>query len=132
MTMTMNYTGTLVVETCCNCGVHFGLPQDMQKRRREDRKTFYCPAGHAQHYTGATEVESLRRQLKYVRESEEFYREQAATERRRASAQKGQVTRIRNMIAKGVCPVAGCRRNFTNVREHMAAEHPEFHKHEED
>lgn len=126
MTRTMQYTGVLAVEICCNCGVSFAMPQDMQTRRLNDHRDFYCPAGHPQHYTGKTEEQRLRDRLRSAEASEQFYRDQAAFERRSAAAQKGHRTRVLNLISKGICPVAGCRRNFTNVRDHMAGEHPDF------
>lgn len=127
----MTYTNTLTVVECCTCSVDFAMPVEMDRRRREDHGWFFCPAGHKQHYTGHSETEQLRARLRTAERSEAFYRDQGASARRSAAAQKGQVTRIRNLIAKGICPVAGCRRNFTNVREHMATEHPDYHNHEE-
>lgn len=127
---TQTFTGTLVIVDCCTCAVPFGMTEAMNKARRNDHAWFYCPAGHKQHYTGHSETEQLRARLRTAERSEAFYRDQAAAARRSAAAQKGQVTRIRNLIAKGICPVSGCRRNFTNVREHMATEHPDYHNHE--
>ncbi len=138
MTTTMQYTGQLAIEVCCSCAISFAMPTDYQRRRRDDHELFYCPVGHPQHYTGATEVERLKRlnesaerRVRLAQQSERFYRDLARTERRSAAAHKGHVTRIRNLVAKGICPVAGCRRNFTNVREHMATQHPDFHTHED-
>lgn len=132
-TATMQYTDTLVIVRCGakGCGVTFGMTKAYYDARQDDRDTWYCPNGHPRVFTGLTEAERLRRELKYVRQSEQFYRDQAATERRRAAAARGQRTRVLNLIAKGICPVAGCRRNFTNVRDHMATEHPDFHAHED-
>lgn len=133
---TQTFTDTLVVEHCCSCGVAFGLSRETYDRRREDHKNFYCTAGHSQHYIGKSETEKLREQLaaeaqRRVRAEarETSARDQGQAALRSVAAYRGQVTRIRNLIARGVCPVAGCRRNFDNVRQHMAAEHPEFHKH---
>ena len=135
---TQTFVETLVVETCCNCHVTFGLTEDMQTARRNDHLTFYCPNGHGQHYTGRSDLdearaaaERLRSRLRMAERSEQFYRDQAAAERRRASAQKGQRTRVMNLITRGICPVSGCRLNFTNVGEHMATVHPDFHAHED-
>lgn len=129
---TQTITRELVAITCfsADCNVVFGLDRITYDRRLEDHKSFWCTNGHSQHFTGRSEADRLRDQLKWTRESEEFYRDQAALERRRAAAQKGQRTRVLNLITKGICPVAGCRRNFTNVRDHMATEHPDFHTHE--
>jgi hypothetical protein len=130
---TQTFTDTLVVVSCGadGCDITFGMTERYHDARVNDHKTWYCPNGHPRVYNGRSEVERLRTQLKYTRESETFYRDQAALERRRAAAQKGQRTRVLNLIAKGVCPVRGCRRNFGNVREHMQTEHPDFHGHGE-
>ena len=129
--MTTTYIETLVAETCCHasCGVTFGMTEAFRRLRINDHAWFYCPNGHQQHFTGRTEEEKLRARLRTSQESERFYQQQAALERRRTAAQKGQRTRVLNLIAKGICPVAGCRRNFDNVRSHMATEHPDFHEH---
>ena len=129
-TTTQQFTNTLNVTACCTCDMAFGMTPSFEQRRRDDHAEFYCPAGHPQGFYAKNEVERLKQRLRVTEESERFYRDQAATARRSASAQRGQVTRLRNLVAKGICPVAGCRRNFTNVREHMTTEHPDFHKHE--
>jgi hypothetical protein len=130
---TQTYTETLTVLTCCRaeCSVTFAFTEGYERRRREDHEWFYCPNGHRQHYSEPGELERVKRQLKYTRESEEFHRGQAALARRQAAAFKGQRTRVLNLITKGICPVAGCRRNFENVRQHMADQHPDFHEHED-
>lgn len=130
---TQYVTETLVPVTCCHegCAVTFGLLGSVHRMRKQDHEAFYCTNGHRQYFTGKTEEDRLRSRLRTAERSEEFYRNEAAYQRRVASAQKGQRTRVLNLIAKGVCPVGGCRRNFTNVKDHMATEHPDFHTHEE-
>jgi hypothetical protein len=44
--------------------------------------------------------------------------------RRGAAAQKGQKTRIKNRIARGVCPC--CNRSFADLGAHMQQKHPHF------
>ncbi len=131
------FTGRLTVLDCARCGIVFAISTDFEQRRRDDHADFYCPSGHANRFYGKSdeekaksEAKALREQLRVAASSERFYRDLAAAERRRAAAARGQRTRVLNLIAKGICPVAGCRRNFTNVREHMAAVHPDFHSHE--
>lgn len=119
------FTDTLVVDTCITCGVVFGVTTNFQQQRQQDHAIYCCPNGHKQHYSGQNTEERLRQRLKWAEESEQFYRDQATLERRRAAAQKGQRTRVMNLIAQGICPVGGCRRNFGNVRDHMATEHPD-------
>lgn len=56
------------IEECCNCGMPFAVTTDFKNRRLKDHKSFYCPMGHGQHYTGETEEQNLRRQLSRERE----------------------------------------------------------------
>jgi len=41
----------LVTETCCGCGVVFGMSPAHHARRKYDCDTYYCPNGHGQHFT---------------------------------------------------------------------------------
>jgi len=47
----------LKVENCCNCHMGYAVPTSFQDARREDHKTFFCPAGHGQSYISKTEKE---------------------------------------------------------------------------
>ena len=123
----------LIVEVCCTCSMPFSMPDDFRSRMLESRELFSCPAGHQQRYTGKSEAqkqrdraEVLERRLRTARQSEDFYRSQALTARRSASAYKGHLTRMRNLVAQGICPVVGCRRNFHALGEHMRGQHPEW------
>lgn len=129
-TLKLTYSRTLYVQECCACSITFAVPEDFDQRRRNDGKTFYCPAGHSQSYT-KSELDRVR---------EKLAREQAARERaqareihehdqriaaeRSASAYKGRVTRLKNRAAAGVCPC--CNRSFENLRRHMSTKHPDF------
>ncbi|MCV2395957.1 hypothetical protein OEB99_16700 [Actinotalea sp. M2MS4P-6] len=138
---TQTWSTTITVLTCPTCGMPFGISVDFERRRRADHQDFYCPAGHEQGFYGKSkqeqEIDRLRderaqadRRRRLAEDSERFYRDQATAARRSAAAHKGHATRIRNMIANGVCPVPGCHRSFTNVRRHMATKHPDYHTHE--
>lgn len=142
MTQTQTIIITLNAETCCNCGVVFGLEAGHQKRLRNNREWFYCPNGHAQHYTGKSEAQKLKDQLaKQEAEAARRARDAAdaldrasarelatrdqleATQRSRA-ALKGQLTKTKRRIGKGVCPC--CNRHFANVDNHMQSQHPDY------
>lgn len=111
------------------------VPDTWERKRRADHTTFYCPNGHDQYFPDETEEEKLRKQLareKHNAEQEQARLREAAnkaraaadrSERRRA-AMKGQVTRIKNRVGKGVCPC--CNRTFTNLQRHMTGQHPEW------
>lgn len=123
---------------CCTCFMVFAFPQSFHIRRRQDGRLFYCPQGHAQSYT-QSENDRLRQERDRLKQREAWYEEQlkAARQRatderafreaaeRQAAARKGQITRLRNRAAAGVCPC--CNRSFENLRRHMATKHPQFH-----
>lgn len=124
-------------EDCCNCGVTFFVPSDLQARRKKDAKFFYCPNGHGQHYS-VGEADRLRAQLaeaekakqralkekEWAQESARQDRESRLAAERRLTAAKGQQTRLRNRIKNGVCPC--CTRHFDNLQRHIATKHPDF------
>jgi NMD protein affecting ribosome stability and mRNA decay len=134
-TATITYESELVVETCCNCGVPFAIHRPQYDQLQESGKTFYCPAGHPQHYTRnqrlADELEKLKRELEVAQEDVEYWNNQAEAQalaareaRRAAGTAKASLTRLRKRVANGVCPC--CNRQFTNLGRHMATKHPEY------
>jgi hypothetical protein len=133
---TMEVQNRLVVETCCACHMQFAMPETLKERLLEKRvngngPTFFCPAGHAQHYTGEPTAEKLRREIERLRQQEARLHEErrqaeqeAKHERARANGFKGALARNKTRIAHGVCPC--CTRSFANLQRHMATKHPEF------
>lgn len=129
----------LWVETCCNCGVIFGMANEIYRvaKQRREKSSFYCPNGHQQHYaTGETEADKLRRERDRLKQDRAYWEDsnkrlQDALDRasRSASAYKGQVTRIKKRVSHGVCPC--CNRTFDNLGRHMASKHPEYEGQEE-
>ncbi len=103
-------------ETCIACGVIFAMPRQLRQRRLEDHGEFYCPNGHGQRFIGKTEAEKLRDQL--AREQNALAIERSL----RLGAERREV-RLRNRVARGVCP--RCKRSFQNLRQHMETKHPE-------
>lgn len=51
----------MTLVSCAACGISFGMPADLNRRRREDGKDFHCPNGHVNVYK--SELESLKKQL---------------------------------------------------------------------
>jgi hypothetical protein len=129
---------TLYVSDCPSCGVVFGITAEYEDRRREDGAKFYCPNGHSMSWTKSrADLEKERadvaeRRLKWAEAREARQRQEREAAERSARAYKGHVTRLRNRITAGVCPVPGCRRNFANVKAHIEGQHPEWaHEHPE-
>lgn len=128
--MTTTVLVTLAVETCCDCGVVFGIEANHQHHLRATGAWFFCPNGHRQHYT-ETEAQKLRKQLEREqrrRENVEAYarsvQDQNDAERKAHAVTKGKLTKVRKRIAAGACPC--CRRSFQDLRRHMAGQHPDY------
>lgn len=116
---------------CITCGVEVILPQQLKRQRVATHENFYCCNGHAQCYTGKTELqkaqellETERRWREQANKSRDLALEHAAKAQREASAARGVVTRIKNRVGNGVCPC--CNRSFTNLQRHMHTKHPDF------
>lgn len=129
MPATQTYIGTLVVMECGECHCHFGMSEDQYNRCLESGKTFYCTNGHPRIFARTENQklkESLERAERRIRFAENATRQaqfEAYYERRSKAAVKGHLTRMRNKIANGVCPVPGCRRHFDNVQAHIRGQH---------
>lgn len=115
---------------CCQCAVQFFMPNALYNQRKEDRKLFYCPNGHGQHFT-ETEVQKLKKQLEAAerqRKWAEEARDSALRDRdhaqKAARTVRGHMARLRKRVGNGVCPC--CSRSFVNLRRHIATKHPEF------
>lgn len=129
----MSFTLELTAEQlCCSvCGITFYAPENWVRAKREKHDTFWCPNGHSQHFPHETEAEKLRRELAREKHKAEQAQAQAAhldrrltvAQRQRAAA-RGQVTKIKNRVGKGVCPC--CTRSFVNLQQHMKHQHPEW------
>ncbi len=110
----------LRTQTCCNCGVMFAMETSYDKQLRETHKTFYCPNGHGQSYTGKTEAEKLRDELK--RKEQELANK--VREALDLSSSLYSANQKLKRVSKGVCPC--CNRTFKNLHSHMKIKHPEI------
>lgn len=111
-----------VTVECCECGVPFAMTQDLNDRcRRDHSRSFYCPNGHGQVYSGKTEEQKLKEQLDQEKNNVTYFKNQARQINK--SYQK-----IRERVKNGVCPC--CNRTFQNLLNHMKTKHPEFGKHD--
>ncbi len=111
-------------ETCCNCGMQFAMTTDYYNRRRKDRKSFYCPAGHAQYYTGKTEEQKLRDKLNKAQLDLQAESGRAILLEQEKREIQNSYGKMRNRVKNGVCPC--CTRTFQNLLNHMRTQHPEF------
>lgn len=128
MTALLTYAGTLQTVTCW-CGIGFAVPSTLRDQAFNHGTTIYCPLGHTCTWA-ETENDRLRAELETANRTairERNWREtaeaQVESERRSKAAIRGHLTRMRNKIANGICPVAGCRRHFDNVQSHLTTKH---------
>lgn len=107
----------LDVIQCYLCGVIFGMNSDMNKKRIQDHREWYCPNGHPQVYTGKTEAQKLKEQL-------------AEEQRKLANAQfelmmkEKEAKKLRKRVSNGICPC--CHRSFIQMSRHMKTKHPDY------
>jgi len=131
----------LRVEECGVCRVVFAYPAEHYRQANADHDVwFWCPNGHKLHYLGKTQEEQQRERAERAealasRRLAAFDQERAmtASARRSAAALRGHLTRMKNRIAAGVCPVPGCQRTgLTQTLRHIQTKHPDWlHEHPE-
>jgi len=116
---------------CCNCGVPFMVPDWLEADLRRTHRYFYCPNGHNQHFTAETEAEKLKKQLakaethlKTAQSEAAWQQSQREQAERSARAQKAIATKIKNRLARGLCPC--CGKHFPELREHITERHPNY------
>lgn len=121
-------TVNIHVVTCCECGVEFGMTAQLYRNRVNDKRWFYCPNGHQQHFTGRTDAQKLEAERAHAT----HLRDQLEATERQLVAQRGQTTKARNEVHRlkrrttnGVCPVGDCKRSFKNVQAHVTRMHPD-------
>lgn len=124
----LTYSGVLEVTTCW-CGVPHAIPSDLMRQANQTGLAVFCPLGH-KWVVGKTEAQELREKLEAAQRTvirERNWRASAErdteAERRSKAAVRGHLTRMRNKVTNGVCPVPSCRRHFDNVQAHLAGEH---------
>jgi len=121
---------TLNHYTCPTCGVIYGLEANLDAKRREDGREFYCSNGHSlsYHETALMRSEKAAKRaqelLDWERRANQSLRDEKTRLERSRSAIAGAKTRLQNRIKHGVCPC--CNRTFKQLAEHMKAKHPEF------
>lgn len=112
---------TLKTIECYRCAMVFAMAASFYDRRVNDRETWYCPAGHPQHFNGLTAEQKLRDELERQRQMLEAEQARAASMRRERDRVAKAHSRMRRRVMNGVCPC--CNRTFQNLLEHMKTQH---------
>lgn len=111
----------LVTETCCNCYMPFAVTREFRNKRLEDHKTFHCPAGHPQHYTGKTAEQKLREELERKQQMLDAEQSRSARLEQERDVVSRAHNKMRARVFNGVCPC--CNRTFQDLMRHMKTEH---------
>lgn len=131
--ITQSFTGTPATSVRCWCSIEFVIPRTLYEYyvRAAGKFSLHCPLGHGFIPSGKSEADKVRDELAREKHRTEQARAEAEHERamresadRGAAARKGQVTKMRNRIAHGVCPA--CNRTFADLARHMGGKHPMF------
>lgn len=84
-------------QTCIECGVTFGMPEEFNDQLLKNGNTFYCPSGHKQHYIiGKTEEQKLKERLKYKESCCTRLESAVKHQDHVINGYKGQITKIKN------------------------------------
>jgi hypothetical protein len=129
---TLTYSGTLEIVTCW-CGIRHAIPDNLHRQARSDPEfVVFCPLGHKWvHRKSDAQVEREKREAAEERATRlraqlDQTRAEAEHQAAKARGYKGALVQAKKRSAKGVCPVAGCKRHFVDVQRHVASKHPDY------
>lgn len=116
-------TITMVTEICCNCGIAFGMPSDLQEQlQNKPEQSFYCPNGHGQHYRWSKEARARQEAERKLQQKENELANLTAS-KIQLENELQKVQKKMKRVHNGVCPC--CNRSFVNLQRHMKTKHPE-------
>ena len=111
----------------------FAISSTFERERRRDHETFYCPAGHKQHFPAKSDLEKLRDQvaakdeaLRNAEHERDMERTRAANIAKKLKATETKTATAAKRTAAGVCTC--CNRTFKQLAAHMKNKHPEMLK----
>lgn len=132
---TMTFRTELTAINCGLCGGVYAISERYREQKHLASGFWNCPYCKADWGYGESENGKLKKQLAQekhnaeqtqarLREERDRARHREAVAERRRAAMKGQVTRIKNRVGKGVCPC--CNRTFLNLQRHMEKKHSDW------
>lgn len=89
--------------TCCSCGITFSMDDILRELRQKDGTTFYCPNGHAQHYSESEATRLVKKSDELTEAKEEIRNLKTEVARLRCElanrrAPKGIVERVKGWL----------------------------------
>jgi hypothetical protein len=120
-------TQRMITEVCCNCKITFAIPEDLHRELKNNHEFFYCPKGHAQHYTGKSDEEILREQLRTKEFQLQNANDAAARAREERWKENAKLERLRTRVKRGRCPASRrCKARFADLQQHLKDHHPHY------
>lgn len=118
--------------TCYSCNTAIGMESELYDQRLSDHRSFWCPNGHEQHFTGDTpaqkQIQALEAELakaKADRDRAHSSRQWAETRAKGANMKAGKakaaLKRLTHRVECGVCP--HCQRTFKQLAAHIKSKH---------
>lgn len=111
----------LVVEVCW-CGTPHAISKELSEHAAKTGAAVYCPLGHTW-VVRESDADKQRKRAEAAEARAASLLAQIDQEKAAHASTKGQLTKTKKRIGKGVCPC--CNRHFTNVERHMKTQHPE-------
>jgi NMD protein affecting ribosome stability and mRNA decay len=118
----------LEMEVCRECGGAYALSKGYKEQKRIKGGSWHCPYCDTSWHFSESENARLKKLLE-KQEQQTWAEQQKAKDalkearhfRRSRNAVKGQLTKVKNRIQKGICP--HCNRYFKNLHRHMQSKH---------
>lgn len=115
-------------QACRECGGIYALTEGYIGQRREKGGHWHCPYCDTSWLFTETEIMQLKKQLdeEFKRTMDEKQKTKDALAeakhfKKSRDAMKGQITKVKNRVEKGICP--HCNRYFKNLHKHMKSKH---------
>ena len=119
-----NVSVQLTVINCGVCGGTYAINERHRQLCSEEGKSWHCPYCKTGWGYSTSEIHTLKSELARAKKEKEWAEQEAMNAENRRRAEKGAKTRLKNRIAKGVCPC--CTRSFVNLKRHMDNKHPDY------
>lgn len=111
---------------CGKCGGVYAISERYRQHKYDRGGTWHCPYCQTSWGYTESEVQRLERALEAKRRREANLEAELKRSTDMLVAQRAATTRMKNRVAKGVCPC--CKRSFVDLRKHMACKHKDFAK----
>ncbi len=123
-----------LAEISCKCGGVYAITERHRRSCQETGGSWTCPycqtgwgfVGNSDNAKLKKEVEQNKRWAQQAQARARHAGDERDTALRQKAAAKGQVTKLKNRAAAGVCPC--CNRTFKQLATHMQMKHPEWNK----